>query len=269
MILTRRLSSLPIQEVSISLFDLHTHILPEVDDGAESFEDAFATIDLMIKNDVKGVCLTPHQSWEKSNDFEKRILPAYGDFKTKISNVFPDFEMKLGAEIMCDADALQKPFCIEGTRFFITEFSPFTMITKAALEIIFDAQLKGFKPVIAHIERYRETENINEVKEWLNRGFILSINAESIINYDSKTSLAWELLTSGFIHIVASDTHGMRKKRPLLFEAYRFISKEWNRKTADLLCCENPRMVTDGELPVLPEAKEKKNWFQKIIKGNR
>jgi len=247
------------------LFDLHCHLLPGLDDGAKTYQEAEEVIHDLHDNGIDGLCFTPHLAWEKNEDFFDRVKPVFDDMRVRLGN---EIDLFLGAEVMCDEKSLNPPFCINGTRYFLLEFSPFSPILESYFEAIFKAQLNGFKPILSHIERYDIVRNLSLVEKWLYMDIILTINAESLMPGSNFNRTAWHLLENGMIHIVASDSHGSSVERASLYEGYDLIKKRFGNEMAEVLCSSNPRGIINGKQPELPVPK-KRSWLSSLLKGDK
>jgi protein-tyrosine phosphatase len=247
------------------LFDLHCHLLPGLDDGAKTIQESQDVIRDFYDNGINGLCFTPHLAWERNEDFFARVKPVFDDMNVRFGK---DLDLFLGAEVMCDEKALNPPFCINETKYYLLEFSPFAPVLESYFEAIFKAQLNGFKPILSHIERYDITRNYSQVDKWLSMDITLTINADSLMPGSNYNRIAWHLLESGMIHIVASDSHGSSVERANLYEGYDLIRKRFGKETADILCNSNPRGIVDGKQPKLPTPK-KRSWLFSLLKGDK
>lgn len=183
------------------MIDIHTHILP-VDDGAKDFNDSLELINQEIKEGIKTVVLTPHMNY-LYNDVDK-IKEAYEVLKAHNLNI----NLLLGSEIRYYDNMVSDLnkgllLTINNTKYVLVEFSLKNKdnITDGIYELI----VSGYKPIVAHIERYSylTKEEIIEIKRM---GALIQVNAKSFEKKDYKKVLHF-LLKNNYVDFVASDCH--------------------------------------------------------------
>lgn len=183
------------------MIDIHTHILP-VDDGAKDFNDSLELINQEIKEGIKTVVLTPHMNY-LNNDVDK-IKEAYEVLKAHNLNI----NLLLGSEIRYYDNMVSDLnkgllLTINNTKYVLVEFSLKNKdnITDGIYELI----VSGYKPIVAHIERYSylTKEEIIEIKRM---GALIQVNAKSFEKKDYKKVLHF-LLKNNYVDFVASDCH--------------------------------------------------------------
>ena len=183
------------------MIDIHTHILP-VDDGAKDFNDSLELINQEIKEGIKTVVLTPHMNY-LYNDVVK-IKEAYEILKSHNLNI----NLLLGSEIRYYDNMVSDLnkgllLTINNTKYVLVEFSLKNKdnITDGIYELI----VSGYKPIVAHIERYSylTKEEIIEIKRM---GALIQVNAKSFEKKDYKKVLHF-LLKNNYVDFVASDCH--------------------------------------------------------------
>lgn len=183
------------------MIDIHTHILP-VDDGAKDFNDSLELINQELKEGIKTVVLTPHMNY-LYNDVVK-IKEAYEILKSHNLNI----NLLLGSEIRYYDNMVSDLnkgllLTINDTKYVLVEFSLKNKdnITDGIYELI----VSGYKPIVAHIERYSylTKEEIIEIKRM---GALIQVNAKSFEKKDYKKVLHF-LLKNNYVDFVASDCH--------------------------------------------------------------
>ena len=183
------------------MIDIHTHILP-VDDGAKDFNDSLELINQELKEGIKTVVLTPHMNY-LYNDVDK-IKEAYEILKAHNLNI----NLLLGSEIRYYDNMVSDLnkgllLTINNTKYVLVEFSLKNKdnITDGIYELI----VSGYKPIVAHIERYSylTKEEIIEIKRM---GALIQVNAKSFEKKDYKKVLHF-LLKNNYVDFVASDCH--------------------------------------------------------------
>lgn len=219
------------------MIDIHTHILPHLDDGAKDTATAAALLQTQMQQGVRSVVFTPHFYGKKNSP--QRFLEKRDHAFANIEQIIPEgLEVRLGAEVhftgvnVPEYDALCS-LAIEGTKYILLELPFTTKWTKGVMQKIADFVYEtGYTPIIAHVERYREVlKNPVLVNEFVNMGCLIQVNARSFLEKREK-SFVFALLKHGLVHCVGSDTHDLDERKPCLAEAKRAIEnagygEEW------------------------------------------
>lgn len=212
-------------------YDLHTHILPLIDDGAKSVEESLKLIDALIKNGVENICLTPHLYTHKES-VEDFLLRREESFR-QIKNLIPQgVNVKLGAEVyvtkyLFSEERDLRPLCIEGTNYMITEFSYNSDFSGDTMRHILRLRDFGIIPVIPHVERYPSLmKNKSLLEELIYMGVIIQSNFISFTQPLLRGKLI-KYLKSGHIHVLSTDVHNESRNAPeSIKEAENFILKK-------------------------------------------
>ncbi len=235
------------------MVDLHTHILPGVDDGAETLEDALEMLTTAYKNGTTDIVLTPHYLTcdMRSFGFSKpRLTAIFNEFKSIVADKLPEINLYLGAETFAAAnisDYIERDLLIPigNSKYVLTEFG-FDDTAGRALEITKTIMQAGYTVVVAHPERYPfflyDPANL---LPFLDEGVLLQLNAASILGQNGNYSkeMALSLIDSGLAALVASDCHSVSWRAPDLSEAYSYVSSEYSPEHAEALFCDNPLAV--------------------------
>ncbi len=206
------------------MIDIHTHVLPGIDDGADGVQTSAAMLERAKSEGVRCLVFTPHYYGRLSPEqFLEKRKQAFEEIREKI----PDgLETRLGAEIhftgvnVPDFDDLCS-LGIEGTSYVLLEF-PFTsQWTSALLDTLADfISDTGYTPIIAHVERYAEVlQNPSIVSELVEMGCLIQVNAESFCGKYSK-KFTFALLKHGLVHCIGTDAHDL-EKRPAAYQKVR------------------------------------------------
>ncbi len=212
-------------------YDLHTHILPGVDDGAKTAEEALQLIEVLRSQGVSNICLTPHfySHKESTTDFLSRREDSARDFLPLVPD---DVTIRLGAEVfvtkyLFSGDNDLSSLCIEGTPYMLTEFSYDSKFSDSTMRQIEDIRSRGIIPILPHIERYPALMTNKQILEDLiYMGIIIQTNAVSFTDTFLKRKLS-KMLSSGHVQVLSTDTHSLRRNPPQsLSEALEYISKK-------------------------------------------
>lgn len=211
------------------MLDLHTHILPGIDDGSRSVRQSIAMLKSEIEQGVDNIVFTPHF-------YARRKAPA--EFLAKRENAFSELlrasempedlpEIRVGAEVayyngISRAEELEE-FCISGTNAMLIEM-PFAKWTKHVLEEIdFIGRHRGIQPIIAHVERYMGFQPRGTVQDMSDEGIWIQVNASFFLNWRTRLR-ALRMLKKENIHFIGSDCHNMNDRQPNIGDAYDEIA---------------------------------------------
>ncbi len=222
-------------------YDMHTHILHSVDDGARTVEDSLILINRLRRAGVTDICLTPHYYTHKESlsDFVKRRDKAFVELNAHVSD---DVKLHLGAEVyvtkyLFSNDDL-KSVCYKGTNYMLTEF-PYSS-TFSGESLVYINKLMnnyGIIPVLAHVERYPYLlKHYSVLEELIDMGVVIQSNACSFADFPLKIKLI-KMLINGYIHLIGSDTHSLNRNSP---DAYNVLNELISKKMpADVTDCIN------------------------------
>jgi len=216
------------------MIDIHTHILPNVDDGSKTIEDSILMIKKEISDGVTDIILTPHvqsRVQKVSYDLHKSI---FDDLVNRVKEENLNVNLHLGAEIFYRSH-IETDFISLGlakSKYILIEFS-FDIDTPIE-DIIYDLSRSGFIPIVAHVERYKYL-NIELIKRIKQSGALLQANTTSILGLDEKVkkSYCYKLLKEELIDFIATDTHNMDKRLPNMLKCYETLKKTFSSEYLD------------------------------------
>ena len=242
------------------LVDIHCHALSNVDDGAASEEAMKAMLDIAYNDGIKSICFTPHfKTYEFASEEEIRTYIHSIDenfllAKEYATEKYSDLNLFLGNEIMYHSDffdSLESDFCksINRSSYVLIEFQPST--SRYDIENVISRILrKGYKPVIAHIERYsafvRKPDLVFELRSL---GAVMQVNARSILKFRfGKIARFLKLLLKRRqVDVVASDGHDSSIFTPTLSKSMLYVSKKYGENYAEKIFSKNPLSILNNE----------------------
>ena len=218
------------------MVDYHSHILPEMDDGADSVETSLAMLRESSRQGVDLICATPHfyADEEDPKSFLQRRSEAYSRLREAMGDGkgYPD--ILLGAEVLyfpgISVAEEMRELCLEGTFFLLVE-PPMLPWTEAMLDEI-EACVSSLHciPVIAHIDRYMRLLNAPELlNRVMGRKMLIQANAAFFLHRQSQDA-ALDSLRHGRIHFLGSDCHDLIDRAPNLEAALDVIRKSGAEK---------------------------------------
>ena len=256
------------------MIDIHTHILPALDDGSDSMEESLEMAEMAVRGGKRIVAATPHCNvrgrFENYEDSGER-LEVFRQFRKLLEEEGIPLRVAQGMEIygVGDIRALiqqRRLISLNHSGNYLIEF-PFDMHPDEIADGLYMVFEAGGVPVLAHPERYycvQDTPNL--VYHWMHEGVLTQINMGSFLGAfgrrEERTAVA--LLEHGLITCLASDCHGTRWRSPDMRRARDYIRERIARETADLLFHENPRAILAGEKvrrEPMREIRERRRFF--------
>jgi protein-tyrosine phosphatase len=196
--------------------ELHSHLIPGIDDGVQTLEQSIEIIIEFAKLGYRKIITTPHIMADFYKNGPHNILPGLETLRSALKEKQIDIAIEASAEYMVDDMLLKKisnsellPF---GKNYILFEL-PFDQEPPNVKDVIFELQLSGYKPVLAHPERYPYYANQPlKYTELRDAGVLLQLNINSIVGYYAPQmikTVQW-LTKEKLIHFVGSDCHHMR-----------------------------------------------------------
>lgn len=208
------------------MIDIHSHVLPEVDDGARSVEESLQMLRDSYNQGVEACVATPHctvHNNDSINDFCKKREEGFLRLKPYLDESCP--RIILGGEIYLDNDLSRyediKKLCIGDTDFMLVEF-PFRKQSKQIADWIYSLTIMGITPIIAHIDRYPNWKKLMEELSELN--VIYQLNATIFLSMGTR-HIAKKILEKNEIFIVSSDMHNTDVRCSYMEKAYMRAEK--------------------------------------------
>ena len=232
------------------LYDIHCHILPGVDDGAKNMDIALALIEKEIEAGVETIILTPHFRKEMFEPDMEDIWNAYDEllYETRYKNI----RLYLGCEFHANMEMVEtldndlRP-TLADSRYVLTEFAHNS--TRAFMKERADALLmSGYRPIIAHIERYRATrKDFDLIEDLIEMGCEVQVNADAIIGRYGLGAQRFckKLMQEDMLHYVGSDTHNLRGRAPHLGECCEYLKKHMGRLYTSRIMRDNPSKIVE------------------------
>ncbi|MCX6319778.1 MAG: hypothetical protein NTW29_21045 [Bacteroidetes bacterium] len=197
--------------------DMHSHLLPGIDDGSPDVATSLKLIKGMMELGYKKFITTPHIMWDMYQNTREIIAEKLDVVRTALKEEGIEVELHAAAEYFLDdhvAELLKnnEPLLTVSGKMVLTEFS-LAYPSHSLKDILFEMQMQGYQPIIAHPERYLYLEGNKDFYEELkDAGCLFQLNLLSITGYYGKSAqeLAQFLLKKNYYDLVGTDLHGFR-----------------------------------------------------------
>lgn len=243
------------------MIDLHSHILPGLDDGAQTLQDSLAMARMAVDSGITTVVATPHCA----NDRHREVYESWQFLREALQECEIPLQLLLGMEIFGTPDTARmlrdgQLYTLNGSRYPLVEFS-FHSDGEEETAILEEICGAGFRPIVAHPERYSYIQQAPEIlNDWHRMGCLFQLNRGSLMGRFGRRVqyTAVTLLERGFVTVVASDAHSSRVRTPWLKDIRQVLTEEISPDCARLLLQDNPKSIIHNEIiqPVEPD------WFQ-------
>lgn len=238
------------------MIDIHAHILPGIDDGADDLADALEMAAMAVESGVTTLVATPHCAafGPQARCRAAEVRSAVRSFRAALAEAGIPLQIAHGMEIYGTPQVPQlladgQLLCLNSTRYPLVEFD-FVDYAAPATEILQSLVDGGLRPVVAHPERYRYTQDDPTLLNlWVEMGCLLQINKGSLLGRFGRVpqALALALVERGFAFAVASDAHSPVMRTTWMSEAAQLLEEEFSPRTAQQLLEENPRRLLNNE----------------------
>ncbi|MDX1566897.1 MAG: CpsB/CapC family capsule biosynthesis tyrosine phosphatase [Longimicrobiales bacterium] len=259
------------------LGDLHSHLVPAVDDGAQSLEDALEGIGRMKEAGIVRIVTTPHLEGSLTREpdayssFLGRMDEAWEKVSAAAADEFPDVEFHRGQEVMLDipdVDFSEERIRLAGTSFVLVEW-PRLQVPPETPRVVSRIRFGGLKPIIAHPERYRGVgRELQIMGEWRRMGAYLQVSYGSFVGRygDRAKKRAFQLLERGWIDYLSTDFHGRPNLELYLDEAREILEEAGADEQFSLLAETNPARLLRDEEPISVPGIERESGIWKRLR---
>lgn len=222
------------------MLDIHSHILPSVDDGAKTTEESIAILEEMYRQGITDVVATPHFYPLEDNleEYLNKTRRAFSLLKEntlnkKVPNIF------LGCEILYYSGISKvselNHFTLNGSCFLLLELTPSSINDTLFNELLYLKEERKIIPIIAHIERYKTAKKYKKfIKFVKDNGILTQVNATSFLIKDYSKTLD-KLFAENAVTFIGTDSHSPERRPPFMDSALEKISQKYGNKTKEKL----------------------------------
>lgn len=253
------------------MIDIHTHILPELDDGARSLDESIQMGLTSAADGIRIMVATPH-----AHD-SLHLTHEPGVIRQKIEELNKGLEGKLEVVIGCElrfTHAVVSQVCVDksaptinGGPYVLIEF-PHAVVPAGSERAVFELMNNGIKPIVAHPERNHQLmAEPGRFHRLVDMGVLGQLDSGSITGQFGKKVLetARIMTENGLIHVIASDCHNTRNRLPGLSSALAATSELIGEEYARMMVQDNPEAIINGKpvpfRPIAVEPRKKRSWL--------
>lgn len=230
----------------IRIADIHCHILPYADDGAEQNEESMALLEQSFKQGVRVICLTPHLRKGMYEMQDEDIVRQYETLRKQARIFGGKLHLYLSREYYCDPSFVLRVeqgnvIPMGKGEYLLTEFST-RYSRQEAYEYIKLIRKAGYRPLIAHVERYPQLKDLKCVETMIHLGAKIQVNAGSLLGREGIAQALWarRLIKNHLVHVVASNAHDTGTRMPELGRVARYLTRFVGEAETKNLLYENP-----------------------------
>lgn len=233
------------------MIDIHSHILPGIDDGAQTEADSLAMAKVAVEQGIHTIVATPHYNRSFKND--RNSILRY----TSILNKFFEEEgvpltVLAGQETELHGEMISKIkngelLSVNDSKYLFVEF-PSEHVPHFAKQILFDIQIAGFTPIIVHPERNQEiAEHPMKLYEFVQKGALTQITAGSVIGKFGKNvqKLTHQMIQANLAHFIASDAHNITTRGFWMQDAFDEVQEKYGQEVYYMFL-ENSQLLIEG-----------------------
>ncbi len=242
------------------MIDIHSHILPGIDDGVKTEDDAVEFARLAAGDGIETIVATPHCKEGFYFNDRPMVLREVEKLRARLDREGVRIRLEPGAEVHICPDLVQRvadgraPTLMDNGRTLLLELS-LSQYPVELENLVFELKLAGLEVVFAHPERIRFfQDDISRYEAVIHQGATGQITSGSVLGVFGTeiADFSEELLTKGLVHVLASDAHNVRGRSPLLGEAVE-VAADWiGEARAQAMVRAAPQALLEGRTPELP-----------------
>jgi protein-tyrosine phosphatase len=249
------------------VIDLHSHILPGLDDGADDLDVSLSMARIAVERGVQTMAATPHVNSDYPVDADG-VMSRVGELNVALARAGVALAVLPGAEISVPraaqmTDEELRELALGGGRTLLIE-SPYMKGMPFLEEQLFDLQLRGFRILLAHPERCPIFQNdVDRLRRLVSREVYCSVTTGSLEGGFGRTARAFalELVRDGLVHDIASDSHDEERRPPGLLSGLEAAEADlpglsaltqWFTRDAPAALLAGRKLPPRPELPAAP-----------------
>ena len=251
------------------MVDIHSHVLFDLDDGAQTLEESLAMVRMAAEHGTTDLVGTPHANLAYRFDPERitERVARLRDASGGVLRLHTGCDFHLSFDNIQDALKNPRKYTINQGRYLLVEFSE--LIIFHNMEEIF-ARLReaGMTPIVTHPERNGLLrQRTAQIAKWVEDGVRVQLTAQSLTGGFGRHAQDFSraLLDQGLVHVVASDGHDCDRRPPVMDQGFAWLEKHYGEPLATALCRTNPRAALSGDNMNLPDTamgRSVRKWYR-------
>ncbi|MBP1962320.1 tyrosine-protein phosphatase [Paenibacillus aceris] len=251
------------------MIDIHSHILPDIDDGSDDLEQSILMAREAVVQGIHSVIATPHHENGRFTNDARFVESQVKAFQEELQQrniplrIYAGQEIRVYRNLVEDIEA-KRTSTLNGSRYMLLEF-PSDRISSGIHELLHELRLMNIVPIIAHPERNREiVQNPEKLLELVQLGALSQITAHSIIGHFGKSiqTLSIHLCRNHLAHFVSSDAHNTTNRGFALAGAYHILQEKLGIDTVNTFQNNANSIIHDTEIESYQPVWAKPKWFQ-------
>lgn len=233
-------------------YDIHAHILPCVDDGAEDLKETVKILRMEYEDGVRIIFATPHYRRRMFETSREEMEKQYKIVKKEAEKIGNGMRILLGCEFHANMDMVEmldagKYPTMGESRCVLTEFSEASEIRQIQ-ERCYELLSHGYEPIIAHAERYPAIrKNMDALEQLVDMGVYIQMNAGSIVGEEGFGTKRFckKAMKKDLLHFIGSDAHNVKDRKPLLGKCAEHMEKVMGKDYMKKILIENPLSIIE------------------------
>ncbi|OBZ11238.1 tyrosine-protein phosphatase [Bacillus sp. FJAT-26390] len=254
------------------MIDIHTHILPGIDDGAASFDDTLNMARAAVSEGITTIIATPHHANGTYTNTANDVAEHTSSINEQLLAAGVPVTIRTGQEIRVHDDLLdawnRKELLPLADSSYVLIEMPSSRIPKSMIELVHELNILNLKPIIAHPERNAEVvKHPERLAELIEAGAFAQVTSHSLLGGFGKRieQASWSLMKAGLIHIVSSDAHHIERRGFRLREAYDSIERRMGEQWVSYLQMNAESIIMDEPFHSQPAVSNGEGVVRRII----
>jgi len=251
------------------MIDIHSHILPGIDDGAQTIKDSIEMAKAAVNEGITTIIATPHHKNNQFTNLKSSILTKVNDLNTVLKQenipltVLPGQEVRIYGEVLEDYYK-EEILTLNHTKYLFIEF-PSSSVPRYAERLLYELQTEGIIPIIVHPERNKELqEKPDLLYQFVKNGALTQVTASSVAGYFGKNvkKFSEQLIEHNLTHFVASDAHNVNNRGFKMVESLDIIEENFGVDYIYLFKENAELLLEDGNvIKEIPERIQRKKFL--------
>lgn len=238
----------------MNYIDIHSHILPEIDDGARDENEALEMLRIAANDGICQIIATPHFHYQRGHASPEKVRRCVSEMQGLLDKEKIPIQLYTGNELYYTHELLEivkagEALTMADSNYVLLEFSPVTE-QRRIQNAVYEFQNEGYYPIIAHMERYHAFQKHQDFVEKISEmGAYFQINTGSLFGNTDWTMkhFARAMIKNGMIQFVATDAHDAVKRTPTFTKTSDWIVKKYGEAEMQEYLYDNPRLIIENK----------------------